>query len=70
MTVKEAYWEVAGKQLHTDRNKMREELLKETSEAALRAPTVPRSHGETPRKQGPLSTREIVARTLAEQEKV
>lgn len=69
ITVKEAYWEVAGKQLMETDQQKRERLMKEMDEAAKAAPpTVTRPSSGQPKK-GPTDNRSIVARIVANSEK-
>jgi hypothetical protein len=64
LSLEGAYRQVVIPRLSTDRNKMREELLKELN-AAPKATSVARSGHEAPRGGGMTSTADIAARTLA-----
>lgn len=61
MTLKEAYWQVRA-------TSARGTVLNELKNAP-KAPAVTRSGGETPKPQGPVSTADIAARTLARLER-
>lgn len=64
LSLEAAYRQVVLPKLSADRNKMREELLKELSESAKAGPTVARTGGDVQQKPGPADTRDIAARTI------
>jgi hypothetical protein len=64
LTLEGAYRQAVMPKMSADRNKMREELLKEINSSAASTPTVPRTGGGTP-KPAIVETRDIAARVMA-----
>lgn len=65
LSLEGAYRQVVMAKLSADRNKMREEILKETSHAAKASPAVPRAGQEVPRAPGRTTTADVAARVLS-----
>jgi hypothetical protein len=59
-----AYRQAVLPKLQADRNKMREELLKEINGAAAKTPTTTHGGAESVKKPGPADTRSIAARII------
>jgi DNA-binding ferritin-like protein len=59
-----AYRQAVLPKMTADRNKMREELLKEINGAAAKTPTTTHGGAEVVKKQGPADTRSIASRVI------